>query len=370
MGNGEAERVLARLRSVAPVAWVPALHAWLVTGHAAAVQVMRDDAIFTVDHPAFSTARVTGPSMLSLDGAQHRRHRTAFVDPFRPRRVGERYETRISELVAGLISKFRARGRADLRTEFAGPLSVAVVAHALGLQQVDAATVLGWYTDIVDAVAALTPDSAVPSEARAAMEALSAHVRAGLSSARESVLRDATRDLDEPEIIANAAVMMFGGIETTEGMITNALLHLLQHPDVLTSVRADPARLGPAVEESLRLQPAAGAVDRYATRDVRLAGVDIRAGDFVRVSITAANRDPAVFPDPDRYDLARPNLRSQLSFAQGPHVCIAADLARLETRLAVAAVLRELPGVSLARPVTPRGHVFRKPQELPVTWQP
>ncbi|MDT4947797.1 MAG: hypothetical protein QOJ37_392, partial [Pseudonocardiales bacterium] len=103
---------------------------------------------------------------------------------------------------------------------------------------------------------------------------------------------------------------------------------------------------------------------------VVLAGAQIRARDLVRVSITAANRDPAVFPDPDRYDLYRTNLRAQLSFAQGPHVCVAAELARLEARLAVILTLRELPGLRLERPVRPTGHIFRKPAELPVCWAP
>lgn len=368
LAGPDAARALAGLRSRSPVAWVPDADAWLVTGHGLSVQVMRDDETFTVNDPNFSTARVTGPSMLSLDGVPHRRHRTPFLGPFRPRRVAERFEDEITALVLGLLSRIRTDGRADLRVSLAGPLSVAVVASALGLQQVDTATVLDWYGHIVGAVSTMTNGSAVPSEASAAMGALGAHIRAGLYSTQDSVLRDATRDLDQTDIVANAAVMMFGGIETTEGMITNVLLNLLQNPTALDAVRADPSLAEVAVEESLRVQPAAAAVDRYATRDVVFAGAEIRARDLVRVSIAAANRDPAVFADPDRYDLRRTNLRSQLSFAQGPHVCIAADLARLEARIAVTLVLRELPGLRLERPVQPCGHIFRKPAELPVSW--
>ena len=106
-------------------------------------------------------------------------------------------------------------------------------------------------------------------------------------------------------MISNAAVMLFGGIETTEGMIANAVLHLLSHPDQLALVKADRELLPNAIEESLRLEPAAAVVDRYATADVELAGAAIGRGELVRVSIAGANRDPAVFPHPDRFDVRR-----------------------------------------------------------------
>ena len=125
--------------------------------------------------------------------------------------------------------------------------------------------------------------------------------------------------------------MMFGGIETSEGMTTSVFWHLLTNPDGLAAVRADRSLGANAIEESLRLEPAAGRVDRYATADTELAGAAIRKGDLVIVSLTAANRDPATFPDPDRFDLARPNARSHVAFAQGPHACIGSHLARLET---------------------------------------
>lgn len=368
LAGAQAHEVLAALRAERPVAWIPDLQGWLVTRHDLAVRVLRDPEGFTVDDSRFSTARVVGPSMLSLDGPAHRRHRTPFVAPFRPSRVSERFGAEIESLSQILLDKRRADGHADLRTALAGPLAVAVVASALGLRDVDADTVLGWYGHIVDAVSAISIGVPVSTEAIQAMGALTDHLRTGLTGHTDSVLRDATRTLDEGEIIANAAVMMFGGIETTEGMITNAILHLLQHPGTADAVRADPSLASSAIEESLRLEPAAAAVDRYATRDLSLGDSDITSGDFVRVSITGANRDPAVFARPDDFDLHRDNLRAQLSFAQGPHVCIAMDLARLEARFAVLAAVQTLPGLKLAKPVEPAGLVFRKPASLQVTW--
>ena len=365
LAGPDAHDLLARLRRDAPVTRVAELDGWLVTGYDAAVTVMRDAAAFTVDDPRFSTARVVGPSMLSLDGREHTRHRSPFVAAFRPRHVEDRFGAWTASLAGDLVEGIRGAGHADLRPALAGPLAVAVVAFALGLDDADAPTVLGWYAAIVAAVSALSAGEQPGPAADVAVRALADRV--GRGGRAGSVLAEARRVLDGADVIANAAVMMFGGIETTEGMILNAVRHLLGNPDVLAALRADPALLPAVVEESLRLEPAAAAVDRYATTDVELAGTPIRRGELVRVSITAANRDPAVFPDPDRFDPARANVRSQLSFARGPHVCIAMDLARLETRAALHAVL-DLPGLRLDAPAPVTGLIFRKPPTLPVSW--
>ncbi|HET8970849.1 MAG TPA: hypothetical protein VFN19_07310, partial [Candidatus Nanopelagicales bacterium] len=248
LAGPDAAQLIAGLRATSPVQWVPAIDGWLVTGHELGVQVMRDDKAFTVDDPRFSTARVTGPSMLSLDGPEHRRHRNPFVGPFRPRQVVDRFEADVDELTLGLLARIRGDGTADLRSALAGPLSVNVVAAALGLRQVEVGTVLDWYWHIVNAVSTMTGTSPVPPEATAAMDALGAHLRTGLHSDQGSVLAEATSELTEAEVVANAAVMMFGGIETTEGMIANAVLHLLGHPDQLTLVERDPSLIGGAIE--------------------------------------------------------------------------------------------------------------------------
>src|SRR3954452_18583236 len=144
--------LLARLRAAEPVSWLPALGGWLVTRYDLAVRVMRDPTNFTVDDPRFSTARVVGPSMLSLDGADHTRHREPFAHPFRPARVRDRFARFIDAETDRLISVFQADGRAVLRRQFAGPLAVGVMAEALGLRDIDAEEVLSWYAAIVTAV--------------------------------------------------------------------------------------------------------------------------------------------------------------------------------------------------------------------------
>jgi cytochrome P450 len=338
---------------------VPALGAWLVLTRERALEVMRDDATFTVDDPRFTTGRVVGASMLTLDGAEHAHHRDPFARPFRKAAVLERF-TPLVEAEARRLAGALEPG-ADLRRGFAGPLAAAIVTHALGLQAVGVERVLAWYDAIVRAVTELTAGKDLP---RSGAEGFAALREAMLRSAdADSLFADAARGIGDEEAVSNAAVLLFGGIETTEGMIANALWHLLTHPDQLALVRDEPALLADAVEESLRLEPAAATIDRYATRD---AG-PIRAGDLVSVSIAAANRDPAVFAEPDRFDVHRPNARLHLAFAHGPHVCIGMHLARLEAHTALRVVLELLgPELRIAEPTAPRGLVFRKPPALRV----
>lgn len=357
--------LLARLRGSEPVSWLPVLGGWLVTSYAIADQVVRDPVTFTVDDPRFSTARVVGTSMLSTDGTAHTRHRGPFTRVFRPADLHDRFAASVDARIAELIDMLAPAGAGDVRAAVAGPLAVGVVADLLGLD-VAADTVLAWYAAISDAVSGVSAGREITVAARDAFAALTERVHAAITG--ESLLADVVRDgLAVDDVVANAAVLMFGGIDTTEGMITNAVLHLLSHPDQL-----DPHLLGDAVEESIRLEPAAAVVDRYATRDVTLAGAPIRRGDLVTVSIAGANRDPAVFPDPNRFDVRRPNVRRHLAFARGPHFCLGADLARMETRAVLDALFTRLPGLRLdpARQAAPRGLVFRKPPSLHVLWNP
>ncbi|MER5227185.1 cytochrome P450 [Streptomyces flaveus] len=362
---------LALLRADEPVSWLPELDGWLVTRRDLALSVMRDAETFTVDDPRFSTAQVVGPSMLSLDGDQHTRHREPFTPAFRPRTVRDGFASFIEREADRLITTLQPTGAVELRRAFAGPLAVAVVTEALGLVGTTPVTVLSWYDSIVRSVSAITAGHEAEPAGAAAYARLRAAVEATVAGrGGSSLLVSAAGQLALPEVASNAAVLMFGGIETTEAMITNALLHLLQHPDQLALVRADADLLDGAIEESLRLEPGAAVVDRYATADIVLGPAAIRRGDLVTVSLTGANRDPAVFADPDRFDVRRENARLQLAFAHGPHYCLAAHLARLETSIALQRLLERLPALRLDpdRPATAHGLVFRKPSTLHVLW--
>jgi cytochrome P450 len=339
--------VLARLRETEPVAWVPALNCWLVTRRDLALAVMRDSDAFTVDDPRFSTGQVVGRSMLTTDGEEHTRQRAPYARPFRLDAVRERFTAIVEEEVESVISALAPAGHAELRRGLAGPLAARTMVVALGLEDVGVEQMLRWYDAIVDATSGLSAGRPVPHAANRAVAELRSH---GAGS--------------------NEAVLLFGGIETTEGMICNALLHLLSREDQLALVQEDRSLLGAAIEESLRLEPSAASVDRYATREVELGGATIAEGDLVTISIAAANRDPSTFPDPDRFDVTRENAGRHVAFAGGPHVCIGMHLARLETSIAIGGLLDRLAGLRLdpERPAAPRGLVFRKPPELHVLW--
>ncbi|HEX5897087.1 MAG TPA: hypothetical protein VFY47_12245, partial [Thermoleophilaceae bacterium] len=164
--------LLARLREREPVSWLPALGGWLVTRRDLALEAMRDSATFTVDDPRFSTGQVVGPSMLTLDGAEHSRHRDPFARAFRLDAVRERFTTLVEATTERLIDELEPHGRAELRRGLAGPLSATVVTHALGLSDTDTTAVLGWYDEIVDSVsgvAAGKPVTHAGSEAFASL---------------------------------------------------------------------------------------------------------------------------------------------------------------------------------------------------------
>ncbi len=359
--------VLAALRSGGPIARLDSIGGWVVLSRDLAIAVMRDAETFTVDDPRFTTAMVVGRSMLSLDGSEHRRHRDPFAAAFRPNDVASRDTARISQLASELVLELRPRGHAELRRELAGPLAVAVAAGALGLDDQPAHVLLGWYDLIVAGVDAVSRGEALAPSAREAFDSLAAALR-DVASRAGTTLSTLVDAMSTEELVSNAAVFLFGGIETSEGMTANVLHHLLTNPEQLAAVRDDRSLVDAAVEESLRLEPAAARVDRYATRDVELGGVTIAAGDFVAVSLAAANRDPQHFQDPDRFDVRRPNARTHVAFAHGPHVCIGSTLARLQTRAAVESVLDLLPGVHLTAAAQTAGIVFRKPIALHTAW--
>ncbi len=333
------------------VDWSDAHDGWLVTRRADALAVLRDPAGFTVEDPRFATARVVGPSMLSLDGAEHDRHRAPFAAGLRPNVVREALAEVVEAEARALIDAFGAE--VELRTRFAGPLAAAVMAHVLDLGSTDTADVLRWYGAIVRATTEASEGREPAREGEAAFAELAGAIGPALTAAG---------DLTRAEVVSNAAVLLFGGVETTEGMICNMVWHLLTHPKALVRIRADPTLVEAAVEESLRLEPAAAVVDRYATCD---AG-RVARGDKVVVSIRAANRDPAVFDDPDAFRLDRPAARRHLTFATGPHACPGLHLARLEARVALRLLLARFPNMALAAPTAPEGLVFRKPAALRV----
>ena len=364
---------IARMRETEPVSWVPALNAWWVTRRDLALEAMTDAETFTVDDDRFTTARILGTSMLNLDGPEHERHRSAFAAPFRPKFVREELESRIAASAKRLWDE-TIDGNREIRTGIAGPLAVETILDLMGLDDVEPREVLSWYSAFGQAITALTVGNKLPGEVDETLSRLKSYVEVAMSAGDAGVITNLTSDgvLHQDEIPAAVAVVLFGAIETSEAMTTSAFWHLLTHPEIFERLRSDRSAIANAVNESLRLEPAATWVDRYTTRDVELGNVAIPAGDLVSISLTAANRDPDVFPEPDAFDIDRPNLAQHVTFVKGPHACLGLHVARAETQAAIEAALNwEVDAgqriyLDQEKTVAPEGLIFRKPDRVTV----
>ncbi len=354
------------------MAWVEELGGWVVVSHELAVTVMRDSDAFTVDDPRFTTGQIIGPSMLTLDGAAHAESRAPFAHTMRMSEVRDQHGPSVLSRARALVRGLATHGRSDLRVTLAAPLAVEVVLELLGLIDVTPTRARAWYDDIVRAVDSLSAGAQPPTSPNPGFGALREAVLSAMLKRPDSLVAHAAGSLDEELVVSNAAVVMFGGIETGEGMIANLLWHVYRHPDQLAALRADRQLIPRAVEESLRLEPAASRVDRYATRAVDLGGASIERGDLVIVSLAGANRDPDVFSAPDEFDIARSGLSNHLTFARGPHACPGLHLARAEAHAALTTVVEVLPNAALDLDSSagPHGLVFRKPRAVVLEWTP
>lgn len=356
-----------------------------MTSHALVTEVLRRPDLFTVEDERFSTGRVVGQSMLSSDGGRHGAHREPFEAMFRPAPVSSSAAA-ITATVDALVDRFAHEHTAELRSRLAAPLAVKVISDFLGVTspaeepgtEVEA-TMLDCYRTIVAAVTELTPGIEVPSAATSAVTELNDMIAGRVQARQDGPLAALFGDgspLTGDAVHSNVAVILFGAIETSEAMTANAIRHLFGEPPFAAPDRSWPAgdelaRLcRKAVGESLRLEPAAAVVDRYATGPTVLGTAAIEKGDPVIVSLAGANRDPAVFDDPEEFDPDRPNVARQLAFARGPHTCLGIHLATLQTTLGLQRLIERLPNLALDQRAStePAGLVFRKPERLVAQW--
>ena len=405
------------LRAAEPVTWAPQLGMWLLTRRDDIVRVLADWERFTTDSPRSTIRDIFGSHMLTTDGDTQIRYKRRFIGPFRRGRLEESLLATVQGVLDGLMGDLRraasdmgGRKRADLRSRIARPLSVRSICRVLGLPDGDGDTLLGWYDHFAAALENFAGDPAVRARGKAAAREFREYVTPFLRAEREvpegSMIaalqseadpyrpgrpgeRGGGDPLSETEMVANLLVVLFGGIETTESMIGNALWAALSHPEVAERVAAacsgegDPAAGGPgagrrtanpllvaAIEESMRWEPAVQSCMRFTTEDVEIRGVPVAKGETVHCFLGAANRDPAHFPDPDRFDPDRGNVRDHLAFGAGRHFCLGASLARIEAEESLRSVFGSLPGLRLdpERPTRPYGHEFRTPPAVWVRW--
>ena len=373
--HGRTE-ALDRLREAEPVSWVPALGGWLVTSHPLGRDVLaRSDDFVVWAEPNLVRASL-GVMMLTSDPPEHDRQRLPFDEPFRMRAVRERFEGRVTARVERLLDGLASRGSCELADEFAVPFAIGVAADILGLSLDDVPKIQGFYEAFAAAMV-YDGDPEPQRRADAARGAFSEILLGELARVREqpdgsitsAVANDPATELSDDAIVAQLRVILFGAIETVESMVVNAVYLLLEHPGQLGAVQADSSLVANAVEEGMRLIPPVAFIERWTVAPTVLGSVELGRGEFVGVSTLAANRDPAVFEHPLRFDVRRENARHHLAFSFGVHHCLGFNMARLQGAIAVRAILARLTGLQLVEAPEPHGFAFRRPAELRLRWQ-
>ncbi|MFF5536239.1 cytochrome P450 [Streptomyces cinerochromogenes] len=355
--------------------------AWLVVGYDAARAALADPRLaksWARAAPTLSLVRpASGPNMLNSDPPDHGRLRSLVAREFTARRV-ERLAPRVEEITEALLDAMQARpdGRADLVEALSFPLSMSVICELLGVPALDRAAFRTWSTDVFS-----HPDPAVRRTASQEMGAYLARLlddkrRENGDDLMSALVRTGDDDgdrLSPGELVGTAWLLLVAGHETTANLISNGVLALLTHPGQLADLRKDMTLVDAAVEEMLRYDgPVEAATFRFTTEPVDIGGTVIPGGgEPVLVVVADANRDPARFPDPDRFDIHRP-ARGHIAFGHGIHHCLGAPLARLEARTAVRSLLRRFPELRLdtspAAVAWRPGMLVHGPRRLPVRW--
>jgi len=342
-----------------------------VLGHDEVMAVLRDHETYSSKVLAEIMGPMLGHTLVAMDEPEHRAHRALVAPAFRPKLLARWEHELVRRVLDELIDSFASLGRADLvrRLTFAFP--VRVIARILGLPERDSQQFQRWSIELISIVVNWDRGIAASNALRDYFAERVAERRAQPRDDLISELVDTEVDgkrLTDDEIFAFLRLLLPAGVETTYRSFGNLLFALLTHEDQLGEVVGKPELRAAAVEEGLRWEAPLLMIPRQCVRDVRLAGVDIPAGRGLNVFIGSANRDERRYAEPDRFDIHR-TPAPHVSFGSGPHMCLGMHLARMETRVALDAVLERLrdlridPDASRPRVV---GSIFRSPDALPV----
>ncbi len=365
----------AWMRAHAPVYWDDATGIWGIARYADVMAVSRDWETFCSGEGSRPDSSV--PSMINMDPPQHVLRRRIISAGFTPRRVQD-HEPYLRRKVRELLGAVAARGECDFVREIATPLPMYMIGELMGLPEADHATLLHW-SDLF-----ATGNAELAGEVRQAVIDYAEYIKRVIAARRGgdgedlvSLAVNAVVDgerLSENDLIFETMLVLVGGDETTRHVISGGLAALLEHPDQLAKLRANPQLVPNAVEEMLRWVTPIQNMNRTATREVELAGQKIRAGDRLLLLYPSANRDERVFADPFAFDIERrPN--DHVAFGGfGRHHCLGAQLARLELRVLFEELLAAWAHVERAEPARPlrrrRGTFVLGIEEMPVRFRP
>jgi cytochrome P450 len=312
-----------------------------------------------------------------MDPPQHTKYRLILQGAFTPHAV-RALESPIRERVTRAIDAFIERGTAELVSELAVPVPLGVVAELLGVPDEDFDQFLAWTAETEAAVRSPEPEAALDAFGRLAAyfgELVKRQIAEGREDTIVAELHRAEvdgRPLEEMEIIVFFALLSFAGHDTTRNTTATGVLALLEHPDALAELHADPSLVPAAVEEILRYTSVVQWFNRTATRDTELGGQKIAKGDRLALWYTSASRDEAVFSDPQRFDIHRAKAADHDAFGGGGrHFCLGAGLARLELTILFEEIVRRLDDLALAGEVERvTSHWTNALERLPVAFAP
>jgi hypothetical protein len=394
----------ARVRDQGPVFFTPVLDRWVVTGYAEIEQVLLDPATFSAAEaqrtlfPLCPEAEaILGgldlvPTMSNADPPAHSRYRSVIMRALSPRRMAK-LEPVIRERAVALIDAMLATGAGsptgaggtigegpggpDIVAALCHPLPAATLFALIGFPPGDAEQIKAWCEDKIE-VNWGRPSTERQVRSAHSMVAFLDHCRALVRARRAAPEDDLASDLvaDERALRDEEAASLlfalsFAGHETTTNLLGNALYQLLSRPGLWDEVRADRTLIPGAVEETLRYDSSVPMWRRVSTGETVLGGVRLPAGARLVLAFGAAGHQPDRFPEPERFDIRRPDARRQLSFGKGIHLCAGAPLARLEGRIVLDALADRMPRLRLAPghdPRYPANISFRGPRELWVEW--
>ena len=341
-----------QMRAIGPIVPMPSSYGttmWMITRMDEGIQVLKDAQRFTVDPRTVAVddpkkrrsmdqmatgGFFGGPSMLDVDEPDHARLRTLVSKAFTPRYI-EGLRPRIQSLADELLDQVQDQGEMDLVSDFAYPLPINVICDILGVPPNERDQI--GYSSYLDRL--VRNKRATPQD-----DLISQLVR----------IEEEGDRLSEAELRGMVGLLIFAGHETTSNLIGNGTVALLDNPDQMARLKADPSLIASAVEELLRYSaPVVTPIPRFAREDVQIGGQTIHKGDVVLVAIASANRDEGQFDDPEELDLAR-QVNKHIAFGQGIHYCLGAPLARLEGQIAFTTLLRRMPNLRLN---VPRSHL-------------
>jgi cytochrome P450 len=372
--------VYDQLRGVSPVLHLPPFDLWMIFDFEGVKRALSDHDVFSSDLSHAPGQGNPGEWFLFFDPPRHTKLRALIAKAFTPR-IAANLEPRIRELSGQLLDGLMARGEVDFVAEFSGPLPMRVIAELLGVPAADWPRYKRWSDVILKIANTFAPGeetnrifreyAAVTEEMRAALPELIAQVCSARPDALLTRLVEAEVDgarLTRDEILSFVQLLLVGGQETTVNLINNAVLCLIEHPEQLARLRANPQLLPLAIEEVLRYRAPLQWMPRATRREVEMHGRLIPAGKVVLPMIGSANRDPRQFADAGRFDITRdPN--PHIAFGHGIHACLGAPLARLEGRIALADFLERVQTFELAsaEPWEPRQALsVHGPSRLPL----